>query len=155
MECVCISLAVNYRFHRFSDEVRKTISRHCVIHCPSIGCYMSIKETRLCKSLLTSTIHLPPLGTMPAISLQAAEMMTVTTTTEHEPLFLLLDLMSPSNINLLVQVTLVAHVLMGCTLFVIDGLVGDEDDEDGEVYNDNILDGVHLPLLFFFGRDVH
>ena len=70
---------------------------------------------------------------MPAISLQAAEMMTVTTTTEHEPLFLLLDLMSPSNINLLVQVTLVAHVLMECTLFVIDGLVGNEDDEDGEV----------------------
>ena len=145
-------------FHKFSDEVGKTIGRHQVIHRPSIGRYTSIEETRPRESLLTSAIRPSSSGTTPAVSLQAAEK-TDATTTEPKPLPLLPDPTSPGGVDPLAQATIAAHALMERTPFAIDGPGDDDDDddddededeEDGEAYDDDVLDEVRSPSPFFF-----
>jgi TBC1 domain family member 8/9 len=148
-------------FHKFSDEVGKTIGRHQVIHRPSIGRYTSIEDTRPRESLLTpamrhsssksslkstsaSTESMSP--SMAAEETSVATSSTLVITTEAEKSAL--SPTSPAGIDPLAQATnLVANAFMERTPFAIDDAGDDDEDEDEEEESepDDVLDEV----LFF------
>jgi hypothetical protein len=145
-------------FHKFSDEVGKSIGRHQVIHRPSIGRYTSIEDTRPRESLL---MRPSSSGTT-----SAAETSSTTTTEESRDLAdthklpLPLDPMSPGGVDPLAQATIAANALMERTPFAIDGPGDDDDDDDDEddeeedeeaEYDDDVLDEVRLIFAFLEG----
>lgn len=147
-------------FHKFSDEVGKSIGRHQVIHRPSIGRYTSIEDTRPRESLLTPAMRPAPSGTAAAAAettptaAAAAESRAPADT--HKPLPL--DPTSPAGIDPLAQATIAANALMERTHFAIDDAGDeddedddeDEDDEDGEAeYDDGVLDEVRFLSLLY------
>jgi TBC1 domain family member 8/9 len=153
-------------FHKFSDEVGKTIGRHQVIHRPSIGRYTSVEDTRPRESLLTSPIRSSPSKsslrssstTASTTSHLAAETksqsssgssatavaLTATTTTLDVETSSSLYPTSPAGFDPLAQATNAAYALMERTPFAIDDAGDDDEDEDdeGESVQDDVLDEV-------------
>jgi hypothetical protein len=148
-------------FHKFSDEVGKTIGRHQVIHRPSIGRYTSIEDTRPRESLLTpamrrsssksslkstsASAESTPLST--AAETKVATGSTLLTTEAEKSA---LSPTSPAGIDPLAQATnLVANAFMERTPFAIDDAGDDDDDEEDEEEEeqDDVLDEVRFSLL--------
>ncbi|KAI0272423.1 rab-GTPase-TBC domain-containing protein [Gloeopeniophorella convolvens] len=123
-------------FHKFSDEVGKTIGRHQVIHRPSIGRYTSIEDTRPRESLLTPAMR----HSSSKSSLSSTTTLDTLVESARSPA----DLVSSPVFDPLAQATSAAHALMERTPFAIDD-AGDEDsDEDSEEEEepDDVLDEV-------------
>lgn len=151
-------------FHKFSDEVGKTIGRHQVIHRPSIGRYTSIEDTRPRESLLTPAMRRSSSksslkstsasteSTSPSTAKAAAAETKVATssnllTAEAEKSAL--SPTSPAGIDPLAQATnLVANAFMERTPFAIDDAGDDEDEEEDEEEEeqDDVLDEVRFSL---------
>jgi hypothetical protein len=151
-------------FHKFSDEVGKTIGRHQVIHRPSIGRYTSIEDTRPRESLLTpamrrsssksslkstsaSTENTP--RSTAAVETNIATSSTLLTTEAEKSA---LSPTSPAGIDPLAQATnVVANAFMERTPFAIDDAGDDDDDEDDEEEEeqDDVLDEVRFFALTF------
>jgi len=145
-------------FHKFSDEVGKTIGRHQVIHRPSIGRYTSIEDTRPRESLLTPAMrHSSSKSSLksasastestPSRSTAVVETNIVTGSTliATEPGKSALSPTSPAGIDPLAQVTnVVANAFLERTPFAIDDAGDDESDEDDEEEEeqDDVLDEV-------------
>jgi len=144
-------------FHKFSDEVGKTIGRHQVIHRPSIGRYTSIEDTRPRESLLTPAMrHSSSKSSLKSTSAstESTSRSTVVAetnvatgstllTTEAEKSAL--SPTSPAGIDPLAQATnVVANAFMERTPFAIDDAGDDEEDEDEEEEEeqDDVLDEV-------------
>jgi hypothetical protein len=150
-------------FHKFSDEVGKTIGRHQVIHRPSIGRYTSIEDTRPRESLLTpamrhsssksslkstsaSTESTPDRSTAATDTNAVTGSTLVATGAEKSAL----SPTSPAGIDPLAQATnVVANAFMERTPFAIDDAGDDDDDEDDEEEEeqDDVLDEVRFPVL--------
>jgi hypothetical protein len=121
-------------FHKFSDEVGKTIGKHQVIHRPSIGRYTSIEDTRPRESLLTPAMRSSPSSSG---TTSAAQTLTTTTTESYDPadahrLPLPPDPMSPGDVDPLAQAAIAANALMERTPFAIDDAGDDDDDDDDD-----------------------
>lgn len=146
-------------FHKFSDEVGKTIGRHQVIHRPSIGRYTSIEDTRPRESLLTPAMRRSSSksslkSTSPSTENTAAAETNIATssllTTDGEKSAL--SPTSPAGIDPLAQATnVVANAFMERTPFAIDDAGDDDDDEDDEEEEepDDVLDEVRFFALTF------
>jgi hypothetical protein len=150
-------------FHKFSDEVGKTIGRHQVIHRPSIGRYTSIEDTRPRESLLTpamrhssskSSLKSTSASTESVPSAVEANAATSSTLIATEGGGSALSPTSPAGIDPLAQATnVVANAFLERTPFAIDD-AGDDDDDDEddeeEEEEDDVLDEVHFsaPTLF-------
>jgi len=142
-------------FHKFSDEVGKTIGRHQVIHRPSIGRYTSIEDTRPRESLLTPAMrHSSSKSSLKSTSASTESMETNlgtspnVLTTEAEKTAL--SPTSPAGIDPLAQATnLVANAFMERTPFAIDDAGDDDEDEDDEEEEeqDDVLDEVRFFVL--------
>ena len=151
-------------FHKFSDEVGKTIGRHQVIHRPSIGRYTSIEDTRPRESLLTPAMrHSSSKSSLKSTSESAqsgstAAAAAVTGVATNSPLIAkeseksALSPTSPAGIDPLAQATnVVANAFLERTPFAIDD-AGDDDDEDEdeeEEEQDDVLDEVRCFFLRF------
>jgi TBC1 domain family member 8/9 len=148
-------------FHKFSDEVGRTIGRHQVIHRPSIGRYTSIEDTRPRESLLTPAMrHSSSKSSLKSTStstesvpsaVEANKAATSSTliATEGKPV---LSPTSPAGIDPLAQATnVVANAFLERTPFAIDDAGDDDEDEDDEEEEeqDDVLDEVR-----FFGSDL-
>jgi hypothetical protein len=145
-------------FHKFSDEVGKTIGRHQVIHRPSIGRYTSIEDTRPRESLLTPAMrHSSSKSSLKSTDTSsestsrstaaAAETSVVTGSTliPAEAEKSALSPTSPAGIDPLAQATnVVANAFMERTPFAIDDAGDDDEDEDEEEEEeqDDVLDEV-------------
>ncbi|KAI0285987.1 TBC-domain-containing protein [Russula aff. rugulosa BPL654] len=133
-------------FHKFSDEVGKTIGRHQVIHRPSIGRYTSIEETRPRESLLTPAMRHSPSKSKRAVGggTNTATSSNLPATEAGKPV---LSPTSPAGIDPLAQATnLVANAFLERTPFAIDDAGDDDDDDDDdddeEEEQDDVLDEV-------------
>ncbi|KAI0048786.1 TBC-domain-containing protein [Auriscalpium vulgare] len=138
-------------FHKFSDEVGKTIGRHQVIHRPSIGRYRSIEEPRARESLLTpsmrrsaskssltqdeSSLKTSSASTTSLPSTTTAVSLDTTSSISQD------SIASPAEYNSLSLVQAANAALMERTPFAIDD-AGDEDDEDEEDEEEEVNDGV-------------
>ena len=149
-------------FHKFSDEVGKTIGRHQVIHRPSIGRYTSIEETRPRESLLTPAMrHSPSKSSLKSTSASTESVpsaaVTNTATSSNLPATEagkpVLSPTSPAGIDPLAQATnLVANAFLERTPFAIDD-AGDDDDDDDEDDEEEEQDDV-LDEVRFFSSDL-
>jgi TBC1 domain family member 8/9 len=145
-------------FHKFSDEVGKTIGRHQVIHRPSIGRYTSIEETRPRESLLTPAMrHSPSKSSLKSTSASTESVpsaaVTNTATSSNLPATEagkpVLSPTSPAGIDPLAQATnLVANAFLERTPFAIDD-AGDDDDDDDEDDEEEEQDDVLDEVRFF------
>jgi len=146
-------------FHKFSDEVGKTIGRHQVIHRPSIGRYTSIEDTRPRESLLTPAMrHSSSKSSLKSTSASTESMAAAAETKVATGSTLItpgaeksaLSPTSPAGIDPLAQATnLVANAFMERTPFAIDDAGDDDeddDDEEEEEEQDDVLDEVRFSL---------
>jgi TBC1 domain family member 8/9 len=147
-------------FHKFSDEVGKTIGRHQVIHRPSIGRYTSIEDTRPRESLLTpamrrsssksslkSTSESTESTSRSTVAAAETNVVTSSTLLTTEAEKSALSPTSPAGFDPLAQATnVVANAFMERTPFAIDDAGDDEEDEEEEEEEeeDDVLDEVRF-----------
>jgi len=139
-------------FHKFSDELGKTIGKHQVIHRPSIGRYTSVEEPKARESLLTPTMRrssskssLAPTDSSTTLSSgsPSTSLSVDAKTANTKPLS-----MSQAEFSPLPMVHAANAALMERTPFAIDDAKdGDDDDDDDDTDED---DGVLDEVCSFF-----
>jgi TBC1 domain family member 8/9 len=136
-------------FHKFSDELGKTIGKHHVIHRPSIGRYSSVEEPKTRESLLTPTMRrssskssLAP--TESSTTLSSASQSTQLSVDAEKANAKSPD-MSQVEFSPMPLVHAANAALMERTPFAIDDAKDDDDDDDDDddtEGDDGVLDGV-------------
>ncbi|KIM88226.1 hypothetical protein PILCRDRAFT_95565 [Piloderma croceum F 1598] len=115
-------------FHKFTDEIGKTIGKHQVIHRPSIGRYTKLDEPKAHESLLTPSMRKSPsksslTTTSSTLSIPATPPMLSVDSSKKLP-------MRPSEYSPLPMVKAANAALMERSHFAIDDATGDDDTDD-------------------------
>ncbi|KAH7910290.1 rab-GTPase-TBC domain-containing protein [Hygrophoropsis aurantiaca] len=129
-------------FHKFSDELGKTIGKHQVVYRPTIGRYTKLEEPKARESLISPTKATSPSSSVTAISLSSkASSSTLTvdaTAAQDAPLSASL---SSAVFSPMPHMQAVNAAFMERTPFAIDD-AGDDDDSDLESDHDGDDDQV-------------
>jgi hypothetical protein len=128
-------------FHKFTDEIGKTIGKHQVIHRPSIGRYTTLDEPKAHESIVTPSMRKSP---------SKSSFTTTGSTTSVTTSTLSIDSKSlpprPSEFSPLPMVKAANAALMERSHFAIDDATGDDDETDDEsergADDDQVMDEV-------------